>query len=785
MKRVLVTVYPWLSAVLILALLGSPAHAWNLFEPYLLQDPQMLRAPTEIERYLIIRGQEPEIQPLQPLDLGPRSRFDVPLRPALDLAFGEQRRPTDFNLQATSAPTDIAQTLQQPSTVQTTSIQRRSPVSQDPYVRGYGGARLHSIADGVYWTSARADMDSILNKADPSLVDQITVLPGPYGVRYGPGFAFIDIGMVQTPRYEGGFQAHNRMAWTFRFNGGQIYGTDTVYGGSDCYGFSLTYGQRVGSDYLAGNGLRIPSSYHVGNLMAQVGFDWGYDSRVEFRYQYVNEWDTEYAAQFFDVNSMVTNAFSIAYTKGQLDDVARIETNAWYYDTGYSGDTLNQSKRLDRFPVLQRVDEALARPKTYEQDGDVFATWYENFNGDTLGSLMATGARAALVLEPVEEIQTRIGTDFRMIDQTITENFNMVRRERTTAQDGTIVTDTTDDELFTTNLPKSTLVNPGLYAETTLQWLPYVTTSMGARFDWAYTAARNPVPPADDSSLQGELHRNEPLFAGYLTNTLGVTPNWTTQVGLGYAEVVPDLYQRYANGIFLGIIQNGFSRVIGTPALPKERLLQFDLELRADFEQFRGQGGFFHGWLSDHATYEANIIADPTGARLLRSVSTDRAAMTGFEAYAEYDWSPLVTPFVGVRYVRGQDLVIRQPLPQIAPLESTIGVRLEDIEASKPWGLEGGLRMVARQTRFASVRAMYTEGNVVPVELATPGFSTAYLRGFYRPGRNLNIIGGIENLFDRTYVEHLDLRLPAGQGFGETRVLSPGITPFVAVEWTL
>ncbi len=780
MKRVLVTLCRYLLAVLILVLVGSPAHAWYMFEPYLLQDPQVLRTPTEIERYLIIRGQDSELQPLQPLDLGPRSRFDVPLRPALDLAFGEQRRPTDFNVQATTAPTDVAQTLQQPSTVQTTSVQRRSPVSQDPYVRGYGGARLHSIADGVYWTSARADMDSILNKADPSLVDQITVLPGPYGVRYGPGFAFIDIAMGQTPRYESGFQAHNRMAWTFRFNGGQIYGTDTVYGGSDCYGFSLTYGQRVGSDYTAGDGLRIPSSYNVGNLMAQVGFDWGYDSRIEFRYQYVNEWDTEYAAQFFDVNSMVTNAFSVAYTKGQLDDVARIEMNAWYYDTGYSGDTLNPSKRLDRFPVLQRVDDALARPKSYEQNGDVYATWYEDFNGDTFGSLMSTGARAALVIEPVDEIQTRIGMDFRMIDQTITENFRMVRVETING-----VIDTETDEPFTTNLPKSTLVNPGLYSETTLRWLPYLSTSMGGRFDWAYTAAREPVPPADHSSLQGDLHRNEPLFAGFLTSTLDVTPNWTTQVGLGYAEVVPDLYQRYANGIFLGVIQNGFSRVIGTPALPKERLLQFDLELRADYDEFRGRAGFFHGWLFDHATYEANIIDDPTGARLLRSISTDRAAMTGFEAYAEYDWLPRVTPFAGVRYVRGQDLVIAQPLPQISPLESTIGVRLEDLEASRPWGLEGGLRMVARQTRFASVRAMYEDLDVVEVELATPGFSTAYLRGFYRPRQNLNIIAGIENLFDRTYIEHLDLRLPAGQGFGETRVLSPGFTPFVAVEWTL
>jgi hypothetical protein len=114
-----------------------------------------------------------------------------------------------------------------------------------------------------------------------------------------------------------------------------------------------------------------------------------------------------------------------------------------------------------------------------------------------------------------------------------------------------------------------------------------------------------------------DLHRGEPLFAAYVTNAVDINPYWTTNVGVGYGEVVPDLFQRYANGVFLGIIQSGFSRVIGSPQLPKERLLQLDLEAQADYDQFRGRAAYFHGWLFDYATYEVNVINDPSGARLL------------------------------------------------------------------------------------------------------------------------------------------------------------------------
>ena len=89
--------------------------------------------------------------------------------------------------------------------------------------------------------------------------------------------------------------------------------------------------------------------------------------------------------------------------------------------------------------------------------------------------------------------------------------------------------------------------------------------------------------------------------------------------------------------------------------------------------------------------------------------------------------------------------------------------------------------MVDRQHREGLLRAVGP--GVVPVEEETPGFTTAYIRGFWHVGENVHLVGGVENLFDRTYVEHLDLRLPDQGAFTNTVAYSPGITPYFGIEW--
>lgn len=721
-----------------------------------------------LEEPLIIRFQEGrELTPQQPLDrsLDPSQPMD-PGRlgaagPSLELLMTAQAMPPSGDRVSRSqtetlASTELGQTLQNSTAVQTTAMRQRTGSSLDPIVRGYGMGQIYTSVNGVNWVSARPDLDTLLNKTDASTFEALTITPGPYGLRYGPGFAFIDVVTSETPRYADCPEAHNRMGWTFRNNGGQIYGTDRFYGGGADYGYAISYGKRTGSDYLAGNGLRIPSGYENQDLSGQFGFDLAEDSRLELRYQYADHNRNESPAQFFDVNSLLTHGWSLSWQKGQITDAARLEATGWYNRTTYSGDTLGAGKRRTDFPVLSRVDQALA---------DVgYASWSGTMHGDSVSA----GARSALVLGSEDDLQLRTGVDCRVLQQAIYEDYRLGA-----------------DPLFETNLPKGQLIDPGLYSELTLAATSYWTTALGGRLDWARTTADSSAQRLP-SALGLDLEQSNLLAAFYLKNKLYVSPNWTTELAVGHSEITPDLFQRYSDGVFLGIIQSGFSRVIGQPDLLKERLWQVDWSLDANFETFRGRASFFYAWVNDYVTYSANVIEDPLGARLLVAKNTNLAILSGFSLQGEYDLGERLSTFGAVRYVQGEDCQIAEPLAQIAPLEGTVGFRLHDQSAKRPWGFELGVRMVDGQDRNAFLQGRTPNGvGVVPLEEQTAGFTTVYLRGRLQPTRNLSVVGGVDNLFNRNYIEHLNLRLPATSSFLGAPVLSPGVTPYLGVEWTL
>ena len=165
-----------------------------------------------------------------------------------------------------------------------------------------------------------------------------------------------------------------------------------------------------------------------------------------------------------------------------------------------------------------------------------------------------------------------------------------------------------------TNVPKASLVDPGIYTELSYAVTPYWTTITGGRVDLSDDGRHlhaGMLHPRTD------LEQNDTLAAFYVRNVVELNPNWSTEIALGHSQITPDLFQRYSNGVFLGIIQSGFSRVVGDPTLDKEQLWQIDWSVDAKFERARGRASVFHAWINDYVTYGANIIGDPTGARLL------------------------------------------------------------------------------------------------------------------------------------------------------------------------
>jgi outer membrane receptor protein involved in Fe transport len=92
---------------------------------------------------------------------------------------------------------------------------------------------------------------------------------------------------------------------------------------------------------------------------------------------------------------------------------------------------------------------------------------------------------------------------------------------------------------------------------------------------------------------------------------------------------------------------------------------------------------------------------------------------------------------------------------------------LRDNRLAPRWGVELVARIVANQNR-AAVRLL---------EQPTAGFTTYDLRAHWQATERLLVIGGVENLTDKFYRDHLDIR--SGRG-----VYRPGMNAYVGAELT-
>lgn len=660
------------------------------------------------------------------------------------------------------------------------TLQRRNTVSYDPHVRGFRYGQVLSRVGGV-WSPVRPDLDSPISKLDPSLIESITVIPGPYAAQYGPAFSYIDVATVMTPRYADGYESHVRVGETYRENRGQQHGRATVYGGGSDWGFIGHYGSRTGSDYRSGDNTLIPSSYHNQSKLAQLGFDLTNHSSIEVRYDRLDQTDTEYALQFWDIDFLGSDSTSVRYVDVDPGGVfSQVNVDLWYNRTRYyGGNTISENVTTpSKAPVVDRVRSALTEGLPASMYDDV------QFFGTTFGDRLLTGGRFMLTMGDVADVHSRIGADYRFEDQEIQEDFWIY---------GNFPADPADSLTFYTNLPKSWLDDVGVFDELVIPVNSYWTTTIGARVDMVTSNARvsDLRPTGNLYPDRFELSQADTLYSFYYINDVLLTTNWSTRFGFGHGQRQPSLLERYSDGVFLGIIQSGFSRVIGDPTLDKERLWQVDWGVTADYDDFRARFTVFDSWVLDFSTYSGNAIESPDGARLLTSVNTPLATLAGFELYGEADVSEYVTLFSAMNYVQGTDQSIDRPLWGVAPLQGRTGIRLHDGDGGQTWGSELSLRMVDDQSRFGIIRVTGAPGALINVEQPTAGFSTVDLRNYYNVTRNTNFIFGVENLLDKNYLEHLDLRLqeqlapPTGQGIPDlpaVAALSPGITLYMGVE---
>jgi iron complex outermembrane receptor protein len=651
------------------------------------------------------------------------------------------------------ASSDVGNFLLKSPSAPGVEAQFRSPVVTDPRIRGYHVGQIATIFDWGYFFPVRQDLDTAVSKLDSSLVQDVIVVKGPYTVRYGPGFAFLDVMSRETPRYENGLEAHGLTSLLYKTNGSQWRGRQSFWGGDNDYGFRIGYDLMTGDDYADAHGNRVPSGYNSQNIDVAFGFDLNESNHFEIKVLRQDQENVQLPGQAFDLTNAVTDAYSIRYVLDHMDYFTRLTAEAWYNESRFNGDNLRPAKRNEIF---------------FFPNGQPFPP-ADTFIGVTNGNLELPGYRTYITWGEQKCPQLTIGTDLRYMTQRLDE-FD------------TILGVTGDNPI-----PRSHQVDPGVFIDGVLPlWEDRLLVKAGFRADWVGTNIDSiPVGPNLVTELgPGPYNREFNLWSAYATSELKVTDHWTATSGFGTALRPPTLTELYAEGPFLGIIQNGLNIVHGNPFLTPEEARQFDLGLRAQYDTFHFGLNGFYSWIHNYVTFlEEGQIAPPTTYNSVRFWNTNRATLSGFEMYGDWDVYEWLTPFVVMSYVEGRDYTrdnrptvtlppgsvpsSQEPLPGIPPLDTRLGLRVHDSRKPQRWGVEGTVRLVSPQNRIAQSLG----------EQATPGFTVVTLRSYWQVNQYVLLTGGVENLTNTFYREHLDLR--TGTGYFE-----PGVNFYFAAQLT-
>jgi outer membrane receptor protein involved in Fe transport len=716
-----------------------------------------------------------------------------------------RRTATDVVLGIEAAPrvaSDVGSLLGKVSNGRGLTAQKRSPIITDPRVRGSRVGQLS--ASGSHWVPARIDLDTMVSKLDSRIIDDVTVIKGPYASRYGPGFAFLDIELLKSPRSRSVPEYRGATSLEYQTNGEQWYGRQSAAVAAPDWGIRFGYGHRTGSDYESGDGFEIPASYKSRDFDLTVGRDFGDGQNLEVYLLRQDQTDVELAGQAFDLDASVTNAFGATWTSETVPWADRLEVESWYNETHLKGNAQSASKRRT-FPFLNKF----------------------NYVGLTKVDSLSTGARLESSWEVSPDRTLAAGVDLRVIRQQLDEfssgvipglnGFNFSNRN--------------------SPIPKSASANPGVYLELAIDPSPRLRLSSGVRVDVVTTemlASARQISDLgiDPISLAGILGTDDfdqsyGLWSAYFSGGYDVAPEWTLHFAAGHGQRAPSLTELYAAETFMFLLQNGLNTVTGDPLLDPERQTQIDLgvSFQGDHLNFRLNG--FYAWVHDRITFERfGSACDPRNTLQqihLKYVNTDLATLIGFDANLEYELTPDFVAFSTIGFVEGTDQtrngdfatiqrsvatsstrfvgkprgasqnglapgalgaaipsfpcvdnhftgdVPQEPLPGIPPLEARAGFRVSGRVRQTQATIELSVRAVDSQHRVASTL----------FETPTPGFVTCDLRSVWQLNQNMTVVAGVENLTNEDYREHFDFRSAAGQS-----VRRPGINFYFGSQLT-
>lgn len=611
------------------------------------------------------------------------------------------------------------------------SVIRKGGTDGDPVLRGMAGSRLGVLLDGQQILGGCGGrMDPPTAYVFPAAYDRITVLKGPQTVLFVPGAS------AGTVLFERDIRRaeHAGVSFDSSLTAGSYGRHDEMIDARAALpnGYVQAVATRSHTgDYADGHGLAVHSFYTRWSGNLALGWTPGDDTRLELSLAKSNG-QAAYADRGMDGTKFARDNVALRFERNHLSSrVARLEALSYYNYIDHV---------MDNFSL---------RPP-----GAAYSV--NNPDRQTMGGRVAA---TLLVANPTILV---VGADTQRNIHTF--------RSATGNASALLATST---YLAASRAEDLRFNQLGLFAEATHNLTERSRLVGGFREDWQ--EARDSRPCVGAAMCAGA--------SPFKNDTLGATDRkWlksgfgryehdirkgglsAVYLGLGHAERFPDYWER--------VKQDPLTLKSAFLSTKPERTTQLDAGMLWKSGAWSGSVSGFHGWVRDYI-----LIRWSPSPALSRNVD---ATTMGGETDVAYHITRNLKTDATLAYVRSNNHTDRKPLAQQPPLETRLGMHYDN----RAYSVGALARLVGPQHRID-----VGSGNIVSNGMdigPTGGFAVFSFNGGYRIRKGMMITGGIDNLLDRAYAEHISRAGAMVPGFIQTtRINEPGRTLWLTVNFNM
>lgn len=608
---------------------------------------------------------------------------------------------------------------------------RSGGTNGDPVLRGMFGSRLNLLVNGGQMIGACPNrMDAPSSYISPETFDKLTVIKGPQSVIWGPGAS------AGTVRFE-------RQPEMFEAPGSRLHAS--VLGGSDGRFDKLIDGavgnkqgyirlsgnQAQADDYEDGSGDSVPSRYSKWNGDIALGWTPNSDTLLELSAG-KGDGEARYAGRGMDGSQFKRESLGLLFERTSLGAIDKLEARIYYNYADHIMDNFRlrtpDPSSMMPMPMAAQVDRR------------------------TLGGRVAMTFNWA-------DLDLVTGID-------ASRSEHRERRSNYSMMSGTF----TDADEFAWN-KDAVMHNYGLFGELTWYQTDRNRLIAGARIDRAsakdYRDEIRRMMMSMPNATAGKT-RSETLPSGFVRyeHDLAASPT-TFYAGVGHVERFPDYWELFSAGSGPSGADNAFE------GIRPEKTTQLDIGLQYQHENLQAWASGYVGQIQDYILF--NYSTSTMGMRSSQADNID-ARILGGELGIAYDLNNNWKTDATLAYAWGKNSSDGQPLPQMPPLEARMGLSY----TQNAWSTGALWRLVSAQNRIDAGK-----GNVVGQDVGkSAGFGVFSLNAAYRLNENVKLSTGIDNLFDKSYAEHLNLAGNSAFGYPADSIAinEPGRTLWAKID---